>query len=79
MFVKVKMIAGVALAAALVAAHSSESADRVRYYRVQPGDTLWSIAEAKYEGDVRARVWQLQRANAVDPGTLRVGQRLVLP
>jgi hypothetical protein len=47
-------------------------------YVVQPGDTLWGIAhELQPEGDVRALVSSLVRANG---GTdLQVGQRLVVP
>lgn len=79
MFAKVKIAALLAVVVALLVAHASEGAGPVRFYRVEPGDTLWSIAEAHYEGDMRARVWELERRNAVEPGALQVGQRLVLP
>ena len=47
-------------------------------YVVQPGDTLWSIAESlDPSGDVRATVDALARANG--GAALDVGDRIVLP
>ena len=47
-------------------------------YVVQPGDTLWSIAESlDRSGDVRATVDALARANGC--AALDVGDRIALP
>jgi LysM repeat protein len=47
---------------------------------VQPGDTLWGIAAARYPGDdVRMRVDEIERLNGLqDPG-IEVGETLRLP
>lgn len=62
-----------------VLAHGSEGAGTGEAYRVRPGDTLWSIAAARYRGDPRQAVWELQRENHVAGGTLTPGQVLRLP
>jgi len=47
---------------------------------VQPGDTLWSIASARYPGDdVRIRVQDIEQANGLAGPTIQVGQSLKLP
>jgi Tfp pilus assembly protein FimV len=47
---------------------------------VQPGDTLWDIAQRVRPGaDPRDTVILIQEANGVDAGTLQVGQSLVVP
>jgi nucleoid-associated protein YgaU len=47
---------------------------------VQPGDTLWSIAEAHYPSDdVRVRVDDIERANGLRGPLIEVGQTLRLP
>jgi|ERR671924_860133 nucleoid-associated protein YgaU len=47
---------------------------------VQPGDTLWSIAAARYPGDdVRARVQDIEDANGLSGPQIEVGQSLKLP
>jgi LysM repeat protein len=56
-----------------------ESAGRAQVYVVQPGDTLWSIASARYAGDPREGVWKLERRNQLTGTTISPGQRLVLP
>ena len=51
-----------------------------RTYVVLPGDTLWSIAEARARGgDPRALVTAIATANAIDDGDLQPGQQLVIP
>lgn len=50
-----------------------------RYHVVRPGDTIWSIVEARYPGDPREGVWKLQRRNGLDGTTIVPGQRLALP
>ena len=56
-----------------------DGAGPVHPYRVKPGDTLWSIAAARYAGDTREGVWQLQQRNHLAGTTLTPGQRLLLP
>lgn len=50
-----------------------------RSYRVQPGDTLWSIAEKTFAGDPREGVWELRERNELDSAVIVPGQVLVLP
>jgi len=46
---------------------------------VEAGETLWSIAAARYGGDPRAGVWKLQQANGLAGATIVPGQRLTVP
>jgi LysM repeat protein len=79
------MFARVALALALAAAlwagavRPSSGAGQPQTYVVRPGDTLWSIASARYPGDPRDGVWRLERRNGLGSPTIRPGQRLRLP
>lgn len=56
-----------------------DGAGQAQVYLVQPGDTLWSIASARYAGDPREGIWKLQRRNHLAGATISPGQRLVLP
>lgn len=62
-----------------ILARGSEGAGTGRSYRVDSGDTLWSIAVSHYGGDPREGVWRLQRENDLQGGTLVPGQVLLLP
>jgi LysM repeat protein len=62
-----------------VATRTVESAGTRQTYLVQPGDTLWSIAAARYAGDPREGVWELQQRNHLLGTTISPGQKLVLP
>ena len=64
---------------ALSAARPSSGAGPERTYTVRSGDTLWSIASARYGGDPRAAVWEIQHRNHVDGGLLVPGTVLRLP
>lgn len=55
------------------------SAGKAQVYVVQPGDTLWSIASARYAGDPREGIWKLQRRNQLAGTTISPGQKLLLP
>jgi LysM repeat protein len=46
---------------------------------VRPYDTLWSIAQRNYGGDVRDAIWRIERANHLAGADVRAGQQLVLP
>jgi hypothetical protein len=75
-------VAIIVLTAALlwaVFARDTGAGPPVRHYRVQAGDTLWSIALASYPGDPREGVWKLQQQNGLEGATIVPGQRLALP
>lgn len=47
---------------------------------VQPGDTLWAIAAARYPGDdVRMRIDEIERLNGLHSPVIDVGEVLQLP
>ncbi len=82
MFVRARLdllVVASAAALALVAVRPTTGAGHETRYVVRPGDTLWSIAAARYPGDPRKEVWRIERRNHVSAGELAVGQRLVLP
>jgi LysM repeat protein len=58
---------------------TSDGAGKAQLYVVRQGDTLWSIAAARYAGDPREGVWRLQRRNELAGTTISPGERLVLP
>jgi LysM repeat protein len=79
MFVKLMIVCLLAAAGVGAIARPSESAGPPRYYTVQPGDTLWSIAQQHGSGDPREAVWELRQRNDVEAGSLQPGDVLVLP
>jgi nucleoid-associated protein YgaU len=79
MFVKVFVLAGLALLVWSAVARPSGAHGHKVTYLVQPYDTLWTIADAHYGGDVRDAVWQIERANRLGGTAIRPGQKLVLP
>ena len=83
MFAK-KIVHIVALAAAVlvvwsIAARPSGAHGPKTYYRVKPYDTLWSIAQSHYGGDVRNAIWQIQQVNHLGGSGIAPGERLLLP
>ena len=58
---------------------TSDGAGKAQLYVVRPGDTLWSIAAARYAGDPREGIWKLQHRNDLAGTTITPGERLVLP
>ena len=75
-------LALVALAAALLwalFAGETGAGGPEQHYRVEPGDTLWSIAVRSFPGDPREGVWELRERNDLDSATIVPGQVLVLP
>jgi len=61
-----------------VFARPSGASGPERIYRVQAGDTLWSIATGRY-GDPREGVWEIQHRNRLATASISPGERLVLP
>lgn len=58
---------------------SSQHTARPASVRVQPGDTLWSIAARFYSGDPRATVWRIEQTNQLRGADIRPGESLRLP
>jgi LysM repeat protein len=47
---------------------------------VEPGDTLWGIAAARYPSDdVRVRVDEIERLNGLHSPSIQIGETLRLP
>jgi nucleoid-associated protein YgaU len=66
MFVRIALVVGIAVLAWSAVARSSTAHGPKQVVTVRPYDTLWSIAERRYGGDLRG-------------ADVRVGQTLVLP
>jgi LysM repeat protein len=79
MFVRLLVVLLVVAFAVGLAARSTHGAGPERHYVVKPADTLWTIAERNYAGDVREGVWKLEQRNDLSSATLQPGQVLVLP
>ncbi len=79
MFLRLIVVAAIALIAWASLVRPSEGAGPDRAYVIRTGDTLWSIAEAHYSGDPRAGVLTLQRRNRLEGAIIRPGERIVLP
>ena len=79
MFLRLTLIALLVVLVVAAVARPSDGGAPARAYTVQPGDTLWTIASARYSGDPREAVWRLQQRNDLGGSLLRPGQRLLLP
>ena len=79
MFARLLLVSLVALSAWALFVHDSGAGGPGRDYRVQPGDTLWSIATSSYAGDPREGVWKLRERNQLSGTTIAPGQVLRLP
>jgi len=79
MFVRTIVVLFVAVLLWAVFARDTGAGPPQRYHTVRAGDTLWSIADAKFAGDPREGVWELQRRNGLQGATIVPGQRLALP
>jgi nucleoid-associated protein YgaU len=76
------LVAGAVLALSFGLARAAEGGAEGAYetVTVQPGDTLWAIASQRYPGsDVRARVFDIERANHLSGGVLYPGEALLVP
>ena len=79
MFARILVLVLVGAVAWAVVARASPAAGPDRVHTVQPGDTLWSIAAERYEGDPREGVWRLQKRNGLADAALTPGMVLHLP
>ena len=79
MFARVAIVVLTGVLLWAVSARDSGAGSTPSHHTVRPGETLWSIAEARYGGDPRAGVWKLQHANDLDEPTIVPGERLLVP
>ena len=79
MFGRILILVGAAVLLWSIAARTSQAHGARQVVTVKPYDTLWSIAESHYGGDVRDAVWRIERANHLSGADISVGERLVLP
>jgi nucleoid-associated protein YgaU len=79
MFVRIALVVGIAVLAWSALARSSTAHGPKQVVTVRPYETLWTIAQRRYGGDVRDAVWRIERANHLHGADVQVGQRLVLP
>lgn len=79
MFVRIALIVGMAVLVWSAVARSSDAHGAKQVITVRPYDTLWSIAQSHYGGDVRDAVWRIERANRLSGADVRPGEKLVLP
>ncbi len=79
MFGRIVIVALVAVLVWAVLARDTGARPTPQVHRVEPGETLWSIAAARYGGDPREGVWRLQQANRLSGATIVPGQRLRVP
>jgi nucleoid-associated protein YgaU len=79
MFVRILLIVGMAVLVWSAMARSSNAHGAKQVVTVRAYETLWSIAQQHYGGDVRDGVWQIEKANHLQSADVRVGQTLVLP
>ena len=77
--VRLVLVAAVAVLLWALFAGETGAGGPERQYRVQAGDTLWSIAVATFPGDPREGVWELKERNDLTSATIVPGQVLVLP
>jgi nucleoid-associated protein YgaU len=79
MFVRIAVLVGIAVLVWSVTARSSSAHGARQVVTVNRYDTLWSIAQRHYGGDVRDAIWRIERANHLADATVVPGQKLVLP
>jgi hypothetical protein len=78
-FGRILILVGAAVLLWSVTARTSQAHGAKQVVTVKPYDTLWSIAQHHYGGDVRDAIWRIERANHLPGADVTVGERLVLP
>ncbi len=73
------LLAGALLGVVVATARPSSGTHVEAHYVVRPGDSLWAIAAARYEGDPREAVWRIRARNGLPNSTLQPGTVLALP
>ena len=79
MFGRIAIVALVAVLLWAVLARDTGAGAHPTHYRVQTGDTLWSIAVSHLGGDPREGVWRIQQLNRLEGATIAPAQRLLIP
>ena len=79
MFGRILLIVGIAVLVWSAVARSSQAHGAKQVVTVHPYETLWTIAQSHYGGDVRDAVWRIERANHLQGADVRAGQKLTLP
>jgi nucleoid-associated protein YgaU len=79
MFGRVVVIVLIAVLVWAGLARDTGASGKPQRHTVRSGETLWTIAAARYGGDPRAGVWKLQEANHLSGATIFVGQALLVP
>ncbi len=79
LIIRTAVLVGLAVLAWSVMARSSSAHGNRQVVTVRPYDTLWTIAEHNYSGDVRDAVYRIEQANHLPGADIQVGEKLVLP
>ena len=79
MFAKILLLVGIAVLVWSASARSSQAHGAKVVVTVRQYQTLWTIAQAHYGGDVRDGVWRIEHANHLTGAVITPGQKLVLP
>lgn len=79
LLIRTGILVGVAVLVWSATARSSDAHGTKQVITVRPYETLWTIAQGRYGGDVRDAVYRIERANHLHGADIRAGQKLILP